>query len=81
MPQRNCSRDSVASKPYIPPGECCPTIPSFCTCDYDKCKHGCDQHSTKKELILKGEGVPGKCCDHFKCVPASDTQEKEADLK
>ncbi|XP_078499484.1 cysteine-rich motor neuron 1 protein-like [Lissotriton helveticus] len=73
MPQLNCSSDSVASKPHIPPGECCPTIPSFCTCNFDKCKHHCDESNAKKEMILKGEGVPGKCCDHFECVSVSDT--------
>ncbi|XP_069468290.1 cysteine-rich motor neuron 1 protein-like [Ambystoma mexicanum] len=75
LPKLNCSSDSVPSNPYTPPGECCPTIGSFCTCNFDTCKTGCwERNARKKKMISKGTGVPGNCCDQFECVPGLEDQ-------
>ncbi|CAH2319801.1 Hypothetical predicted protein [Pelobates cultripes] len=65
--QLKCPADSVASKPHTPPGECCPTIPSFCTCNFKKCNNTCPRRK-RKIMIQPTNGVPGNCCDKFLCL-------------
>ncbi|XP_069096892.1 cysteine-rich motor neuron 1 protein-like [Pleurodeles waltl] len=62
-----CPWDSVATMTHTPAGHCCPTIPSFCTCNFHDCPKGCSENSTK-EMIERGTGIPGNCCDQFKCI-------------
>ncbi|KAM4703149.1 cysteine-rich motor neuron 1 protein-like [Rhinophrynus dorsalis] len=62
-----CPTDSVLSKPYTPHGECCPTVPSFCTCDFNRCNNDCPE-GKRKILIQKTDGIPGSCCDKFLCL-------------
>ncbi|XP_053546402.1 cysteine-rich motor neuron 1 protein [Bombina bombina] len=63
----SCPRDSVATKPHTPFGECCPTVPSLCTCDFSKCNNDC-QKGKRKVMIQKTSGIPGNCCDRFLCL-------------
>ncbi|XP_075461172.1 cysteine-rich motor neuron 1 protein-like [Ascaphus truei] len=65
--QLTCPSDSVASTTHTPLGECCPTVPSFCTCDFSKCDDECPR-GKKKILHQKAEGIPGSCCDKFQCL-------------
>ncbi|KAM8927221.1 cysteine-rich motor neuron 1 protein-like isoform 2-T2 [Pelodytes ibericus] len=62
-----CPRDSVASRPHTPLGECCPTVPSFCTCDFTLCNDKCPK-GKRKIMIQPTDGIPGNCCDHFLCL-------------
>eukprot|EP00079_Xenopus_tropicalis_P016887 XP_004916243.1 PREDICTED: cysteine-rich motor neuron 1 protein-like [Xenopus tropicalis] len=62
-----CPIDSVLSQPYTPQGDCCPKIPSFCTCDFGKCDNSCPK-GRRKVMIWKSNGIPGSCCDRFRCL-------------
>ncbi|CAN2388153.1 hypothetical protein PRIEUP_LOCUS14879, partial [Pristimantis euphronides] len=62
-----CPRDSMATKPYTPYGQCCPTIPSECTCNFQLCNYSCPKDKTKK-MVRKSDGIAGKCCDTFLCL-------------
>nr|XP_033778689.1 cysteine-rich motor neuron 1 protein-like [Geotrypetes seraphini] len=70
-PKMDCSNDSAITKTYTPPGECCPTVPSFCTCDFEKCAK-CPYKETKVN-VRNATGFPGDCCDEFYCVSDQET--------
>nr|XP_033778691.1 cysteine-rich motor neuron 1 protein-like isoform X2 [Geotrypetes seraphini] len=71
-PKLNCSSDSVITRTYTPPGECCPTVPSFCTCNFEKCAK-CPYKKTKVN-VRNATGIPGDCCDEFYCVSNQETR-------
>ncbi|XP_044138796.1 cysteine-rich motor neuron 1 protein-like [Bufo gargarizans] len=62
-----CPRDSMATKPHTPYGECCPTIPSECTCNFKLCNDRCPR-GKRKVMAWKSDGVSGRCCDKFLCL-------------
>ncbi|KAM4651430.1 cysteine-rich motor neuron 1 protein-like [Discoglossus pictus] len=62
-----CPGDSLATKTYTPPGACCPTVPSVCTCDFSRCNNYCPKRK-RKVMIKKTDGIPGSCCDKFLCL-------------
>ncbi|XP_030077958.1 cysteine-rich motor neuron 1 protein [Microcaecilia unicolor] len=62
----DCPGDSVITKTYTAPGECCTTVPSFCTCNFGKCAK-CPYGQTKVN-VWNATGIPGDCCDKFYCV-------------
>ncbi|KAM9299303.1 cysteine-rich motor neuron 1 protein-like [Gastrophryne carolinensis] len=62
-----CPRDSFASHPHTPLLMCCPTIPSYCTCDFEQCSTTCPK-GKRKVTVWKTNGVPGACCDKTVCV-------------
>ncbi|XP_040182503.1 cysteine-rich motor neuron 1 protein-like isoform X2 [Rana temporaria] len=62
-----CPPDSVLTKPHTPYGECCPTIPSYCTCHFERCVNNCP-NGKRKVTILKTKGEPGSCCDLNLCL-------------
>ncbi|XP_075695627.1 cysteine-rich motor neuron 1 protein-like [Rhinoderma darwinii] len=62
-----CPRDSLASNPYTPYGECCPTIHSVCTCNFKLCNSSCPR-GKRKVMAWKSDGVAGRCCDKFLCL-------------
>ncbi|XP_029434512.1 cysteine-rich motor neuron 1 protein-like [Rhinatrema bivittatum] len=67
LPEVKCSNDSVITPTYTPFGECCPTVPRFCTCDFDKCPKCL--YAERKITYRNATGFPGDCCDLFYCVP------------
>ncbi|XP_040182510.1 cysteine-rich motor neuron 1 protein-like isoform X2 [Rana temporaria] len=62
-----CPPDSVLTKPHTPYGECCPTIPSYCTCHFERCVNNCP-NGKRKVTIWKTKGEPGSCCDLNLCL-------------
>ncbi|KAM4651429.1 cysteine-rich motor neuron 1 protein-like [Discoglossus pictus] len=62
-----CPGDSLATETYTPPGECCPTVHSVCTCDFTRCNNDCPKRK-RKVMIKKTDGIPGSCCDRFLCL-------------
>ncbi|OCT72744.1 cysteine-rich motor neuron 1 protein-like [Xenopus laevis] len=62
-----CPNDSTLSNAYTPQGDCCPKVPSFCTCDFNKCNNECPR-GRRKVMIWKSNGIPGSCCDRFLCL-------------
>ncbi|XP_069599098.1 cysteine-rich motor neuron 1 protein-like [Ranitomeya imitator] len=62
-----CPRDSVATKPHTPYGQCCPTIPSECTCNFKLCNSKCPD-GKRKVMAWESDGIPGRCCDKFLCL-------------
>ncbi|KAM3922932.1 cysteine-rich motor neuron 1 protein-like [Leptodactylus fuscus] len=62
-----CPRDSVATKPHTPYRQCCPTIPSQCTCNFKLCNDKCPR-GKRKTIIWKSDGAPGRCCDKILCL-------------
>ncbi|XP_053307566.1 cysteine-rich motor neuron 1 protein-like [Spea bombifrons] len=67
MEDIKCPKDSVATRPYTPPGECCATVPSFCTCDFETCNNSCPR-GKRKIMVKESDGIPGECCDRFLCL-------------
>ncbi|XP_069804489.1 cysteine-rich motor neuron 1 protein-like isoform X1 [Dendropsophus ebraccatus] len=62
-----CPHDSMASVPHTPYGQCCPTIPSQCTCDLQQCNHKCPR-GRRKVMVWESDGVPGRCCHRYLCL-------------
>ncbi|KAG8434279.1 hypothetical protein GDO86_012599 [Hymenochirus boettgeri] len=62
-----CPSDSELTSPYTPQGDCCPKVPSFCTCDFQRCNKSCP-NGRRKIIIRESEAVPGRCCDKFLCL-------------
>ncbi|KAG8568765.1 hypothetical protein GDO81_014140 [Engystomops pustulosus] len=62
-----CPRDSLATKPHTPYRQCCPTIPSQCSCDFKLCNYKCPKGKRKVD-VWKSDGVAGRCCDTFLCL-------------
>ncbi|KAM4016548.1 cysteine-rich motor neuron 1 protein-like [Anomaloglossus baeobatrachus] len=62
-----CPRDSMATGPHTPYGQCCPTIPSECTCNFKLCNNDCPD-GKRKVMARESDGIPGRCCDKFLCV-------------
>ncbi|XP_077314506.1 cysteine-rich motor neuron 1 protein-like [Lithobates pipiens] len=62
-----CPPDSVRTKPHTPYGNCCPTIPSYCTCNFERCMNKCP-NGKRKVTIWKTKGEPGSCCDLNLCL-------------
>ncbi|XP_072281884.1 cysteine-rich motor neuron 1 protein-like [Pyxicephalus adspersus] len=62
-----CPKDSVLTRSYTPYGSCCPTLPSYCTCNFQQCDNSCPQ-GKRVVIIQKGDGKPGSCCNTHLCV-------------
>ncbi|XP_073459833.1 cysteine-rich motor neuron 1 protein-like [Aquarana catesbeiana] len=62
-----CPPDSVLTKPHTPYGECCPTIPRYCTCNFNRCVNNCP-NGKRKVTIWKTKGEPGSCCNRNLCL-------------
>ncbi|XP_072282494.1 cysteine-rich motor neuron 1 protein-like [Pyxicephalus adspersus] len=62
-----CPKDSVPTRPYTPYGSCCPTVPSFCTCNFQQCDNKCP-NGKRVVIVQKADGKPGSCCDLHLCV-------------
>jgi hypothetical protein len=66
-----CPEDSFRPLSYIPDGSCCPIQPDC------RCKPGlCIPIQCSKDfypiITKKGNGIPGNCCDNFKCVSKNE---------
>lgn len=66
-----CPDDSVKPQSYIPEGGCCSIQPD-CRCKPGLCKPVQCPKEHQPIITKKGDGIPGNCCDHFKCVKNDD---------
>lgn len=69
-PTLPCSADSFISEPHTEPSQCCPVVPAMCTCDFQTCtpKPTYCPNRGLPQLVVKGNGHPGTCCDRYECV-------------
>ncbi|MBN3295666.1 cysteine-rich motor neuron 1 protein [Amia ocellicauda] len=70
----SCPLDSFLTKAYTPVGDCCPLVPSFCTCDFKRCASPSCPPGWHSQLISKGTGVPGNCCPLYQCTEGEVTE-------
>ena len=73
-----CPWDSELVEGRVAPGKCCPP-PSVCKCKPLVCdlKSACPS-GTKKELVTRGTGIPGSCCDKYECRPQGKSFELDS---
>ncbi|XP_053359318.1 cysteine-rich motor neuron 1 protein-like [Clarias gariepinus] len=70
IPPPSCPADSFITQPHSEPGQCCPNISAMCTCDFQTCPPKPDYCPLGElpEVVKKGNGHPGTCCDRYECV-------------
>ncbi|KAI4902048.1 hypothetical protein NFI96_033099 [Prochilodus magdalenae] len=62
----DCPPDSVLTHTYTPPGGCCPTMPSQCTCRQCSPQPEC-LSGHRAVVISEATGAPGNCCHVYDC--------------
>lgn len=61
-----CPSDSVLTRNYTPPSDCCLTLPPQCTCTQCPPQPECPS-GHKAVIVSEATGAPGNCCDSYKC--------------
>jgi hypothetical protein len=66
-----CPEDSFRPLSYVPDGSCCPIQPD-CRCKPGLCTPIQCSSGFYAVITKKGNGIPGNCCDNFKCVSKNE---------
>ncbi|KAK6042967.1 von Willebrand factor type C domain protein [Cooperia oncophora] len=62
----DCPPDSIRPAEHVPPGMCCPIRPG-CRCRAAVCRPAVCDEGKRLNIIRKGTGTPGRCCDEWTC--------------
>ncbi|XP_052001418.1 cysteine-rich motor neuron 1 protein-like isoform X1 [Xyrauchen texanus] len=66
VPAPECPSDSVPTRSYTPPADCCPTLSPQCTCAQCPPPPDCSSRH-RAVLVREGTGAPGDCCHNYTC--------------
>ncbi|KAM6973259.1 cysteine-rich motor neuron 1 protein [Aplochiton taeniatus] len=67
MQQGACPADSYETQVRLTADGCC-TLPSRCECLPDECAVSRCPEGGVAQLVSRGDGTPGRCCDVYQCV-------------